>query len=167
MIDESALLETLASSKFWRQYLLKALGGDARIHLGVFLEPFLGAVLRGAKTVESRFSLKALPPYARVSPGDVLLLKKAGGPVVGICRVQDAWCYVLDRASWTEIRQRFEQSLCLGSSDFLEKRRNATFATLMRLDQVLAFPPIPVMKRDRRGWVIVRDVPASLSLPLT
>src|SRR5215210_2794220 len=61
------------------------------IHLAVFVEPFLDYVLDGSKTVESRFSVNRCAPFGKVSPGDMVLLKRAGGPVVGIARVRTVW----------------------------------------------------------------------------
>lgn len=126
------------------------------IHLAVFVEPFLGYVLDGSKSVESRFSVNRCAPYGRVHRGDVLLLKRAGGGVVGIARVVTVWFYHLDEASWSMIRETFSAALRAQDPDFWEKRRNATCATLMRIDRVLAFKPIRWEKRDRRGWVVLQ-----------
>jgi hypothetical protein len=165
MIDESGLEAALQGHAFWHDYF-----GDMyrrrtnSVHLAVFIDPFLGFVLDGTKTVESRFSTKAVPPYRRVAEGDILLLKRSGGPVEGICRVADVWFYVLSPRTWAEIKNRFAEALCLGGSDFLDQRASASFATLMRLDCVLTLPPLPVAKRDRRGWVILQK-PTSESNP--
>ena len=73
----------------------------------MFVQPFLGYVLDGSKTVESRFSVKRCAPFEKVSQGDVVLLKGAGGPVVGIARVRTVWSFDLDETSWGVIRERF------------------------------------------------------------
>jgi hypothetical protein len=39
------------------------------------VEPYLGYILEGKKTIESRFSKPLIPPYRRVALGDVVLLK--------------------------------------------------------------------------------------------
>src|SRR4051794_2549682 len=125
------------------------------IHLAVFVEPFLGYVLDGSKTVESRFSVNRCAPFGRVKQGDALLLKKAGGPVVGIARVRSVWSYELDESSWTLIRAQFAMALRAQDPEFWERRRGASFATLMLIDRVLALGPVRWEKRDRRGWVVV------------
>ncbi|OAI51261.1 hypothetical protein AYO44_05010 [Planctomycetaceae bacterium SCGC AG-212-F19] len=127
------------------------------VHLAVFVEPFLGYVLDGSKTVESRFSINRCAPFGKVSPGDVVLLKRAGGPVVGIARVRTVWSYELDESSWAVIRKRFAKALRAQAPEFWERRRGATYATLMLIDQVLALEPVKWEKRDRRGWVVVRS----------
>jgi hypothetical protein len=128
------------------------------IHLAVFVEPFLGYVLDGSKTVESRFSVNRCAPFGKVSQGDVVLLKRAGGPVVGIARVRSVWSYELDESSWAVIRERFAKALRAQDPAFWERRKGAAYATLMLLDQVLALDPVEWEKRDRRGWVVVRSV---------
>src|SRR3954453_16131391 len=80
------------------------------IHLAVFLEPFLGYVLNGSKTVESRFSVNRCAPFGKVHQGDVVLLKRSGRPVVGIARVQTVWSYHLDQSSWVFIRKHFAEA---------------------------------------------------------
>ncbi len=128
------------------------------IHLAVFVEPFLGYVLDGSKTVESRFSVNRCAPFGKVSKGDVILLKKAGGPVVGIARVQTVWSYQLDDSSWGLIREQFAKALRVQYPEFWERKRGASYATLMLIDHVLALEPVEWEKRDRRGWVVVRSV---------
>jgi hypothetical protein len=128
------------------------------IHLAVFVEPFLRYVLDGSKTVESRFSVNRCAPFGKVSQGDVVLLKRPGGPVVGIARIGTVWSYELDEASWAVIRDRFASALRAQDSEFWQRRRGASYATLMLLDKVLALEPIEWEKRDRRGWVVVRSM---------
>src|SRR5437867_4139305 len=81
------LLRAVKGHAFW-EARLRGLCTDKRtafsLHLAVLLEPYLGYVLEGRKTVESRFSAVRCPPYRRVQSGDVVLLKSSGGPVEGI-----------------------------------------------------------------------------------
>jgi hypothetical protein len=129
------------------------------LHLAVFVEPFLGYVLDGSKTVESRFSINRTPPYGKVCQGDTILLKRSGGPVVGLARVQTVWSYDLNEESLRFIRERFARALCAQDPGFWKQKASAAFATLMAIHQVLAFGDIPWAKRDRRGWVVVQEPP--------
>ena len=97
-------------------------------------------------------------PFGKVSQGDVVLLKRAGGPVVGIARVRTVWSYQLDESSWEVIREQFAKALRAQDPEFWERRRGASYATLMLIDHVLALEPVEWEKRDRRGWVVVRSV---------
>jgi hypothetical protein len=134
------------------------------IHLAILVEPYLQFILEGRKTVESRFSVHRCAPYDRVHRGDVVLLKRSGGPIVGVCQVANAWFYELDPRSWRNIRKEFTQALCAQDPSFWKAREKAAFATIMRLQHVLAISPIHCMKRDRRGWVILQQGTSQLDL---
>src|SRR4051812_35147783 len=127
------------------------------IHLAVFVEPFLGYVLDGSKTVESRFSATRCASFGKVRKDDLLMLKRAGGPVVGLARVRTVWSYRLHESSWKLIREQFTEALRAQAPDFWSQRSGASFATLMSIDRVVAIKPLEWEKRDRRGWVVVRS----------
>jgi hypothetical protein len=125
------------------------------IHLAIFVEPFLAYMLDGTKTIESRFSVTRQAPYRRVRTGDVILLKRVGGPVVGLCRVGQAWFYNLDMESWAYIREHFARAICAQDPDFWKARESASYATLFQVKNVLPFEPVNWPKRSRQGWVVV------------
>ena len=54
-----------------------------RVHLAIFQQPFLDRILEGKKTIESRFSKVKCSPYGVVDIGDLVLMKKTGGLVLG------------------------------------------------------------------------------------
>lgn len=126
------------------------------IHLAIVLEPYLEFILDGSKSVESRFSRNGCAPYGRVAAGDIVLLKRSSGPVVGMCMVSDVWDYRLTPNTLSEIKDRFGSAIC-AQDGFWEDRRDAAFATLMRIDGARPLPDLAVPKRDRRGWVVLRD----------
>ncbi len=125
----------------------------SHLHLAIFVEPYLTYILEGKKTVESRFSSVRCAPYDKVQAGDVILLKKAGGPVSGVCRASSAWFYEINRSSLTEIRREFAQQICPAEPDFWSARKDTCFATLISLSDVKRLQEFSVRKRDRRGWV--------------
>lgn len=153
------LRAAVSSDRTWEQVLgppgrqLPACG----VHLAVFVAPYLGYVLDGSKTVESRFSVNRCAPFGKVRAGDVLLLKRTGGPVVGLARARAVWSYHLDTATWREIRERFATALRAQDPTFWEQRRSAAYATLLLLGDVLEVTPVQWAKRDRRGWVVLHD----------
>jgi hypothetical protein len=126
------------------------------LHLAVLVEPYLSFILDGRKTVESRFSVRPMPPYGCVDEGDVVLLKESGGPVVGAFTASSAWHYRLDPASWAELREEFTRAIC-AQDGFWESRAAAEYATLIRITEVRHLAPVAVPKRDRRGWVVLAD----------
>jgi hypothetical protein len=130
---------------------------DNSIHLAVFIEPYLRFVLEGKKTIESRFSVHRHAPFEQVRKGDLVVLKQSSGPICGVCRVSHAWYYHLDPTSWSEIEQ-FATALCMDDSEFWAKKRGASFATLIRIEDVVRIPEFSISKIDPRGWVVLKDV---------
>ncbi len=145
---------------FWQQRLSETLLDSPfanDIHLAVFVGPYLELILEGRKTVESRFSSRRCAPYQRVRSGDILLLKRSSGPVVGLCEVGSVWFYRLDAESWQIIKTEFAQALCVQDPSFWENRQHASYATLMRIQHVCPIAPTKFVKYDRRGWVRLTD----------
>jgi hypothetical protein len=128
------------------------------IHLAVLVEPYLSLILQGKKTIESRFSLNRHAPFEQVQRGDVIILKKSSGPVQGICRVADAWFYHLDPDTWPEI-ERYASALCMDDSPFWKQKRGASYASLMRIEEIVRVPNFEIDKLDPRGWVVLRPGP--------
>ncbi|MFC1970056.1 hypothetical protein ACFLVV_02430 [Chloroflexota bacterium] len=87
----------------------------------------------------------------------MVLLKESGGNIVGLCLIAHAWFYELDINSWYTIREGFAKALCAQDPDFWDKRKAASFATLMKLHEVRKISPIKISKTDRRGWVVLHS----------
>lgn len=149
----------VGQDSFWQDYLVQYAVKSpppVSVHLAILVEPYLQYVLDGKKTVESRFSVRQSPPYGSVKDGDVLLLKRVSGPIVGLCQVATVWSYRLDPESLSELRAEFAAAICAQDPEFWNERSSASFATLMRLQNVRPISPVHVKKRDRRGWVVLR-----------
>jgi len=152
------LRQRVSNDSFWSREIDRledAQKPRTALHLAVFVEPYLQFVLDRRKTIESRFSCTRCAPYGSVRPGDVLLLKRSGGPVVGICQVTGVWYYELDPGSWSTIRSGFAEQLCISDPAFWSAKKHASYASLMRIEHARDFDPLPIAKRDRRGWVIL------------
>jgi hypothetical protein len=158
VLFRDGLQSAVKGDTFWKSHIDSIMQGPAPfgLHLAVFIEPYLKYILEGKKTVESRFSERRVVPYGSVRRDDVILLKRSGGPIVGLCRASDIWYYELDPRSWREIRAGFSQMLCAQDPDFWSQRETAEFATLIRLTNVLKISPVKYAKNDRRGWVILK-----------
>src|SRR5262245_47413173 len=158
LVDE--VQAVVQGDPFWESYLTQLVSqrySPFALHLAILVEPYLQFILDARKTVESRFSARRRAPYESVRRGDVVLLKRSGGPLLGISQIADVWFYRLDPKSWKTIRAEFTAALCAQDPDFWKQRRHASFATLMRLQHVRSITPITCAKRDRRGWVILQS----------
>lgn len=154
---------------FWEDRLAKVIHDDtnsAGLHLAIFREPYLSYVLDGSKSIDSRFASIRVAPYGQVYAGDIVLLKKSGGPAIGLCEISNVWFYSLDVDSWNYIRDEFSERLCAQDPEFWEDRKHASYATLMQLAYVRSIQPVGVPKKDRRGWAVLRSTlnPSGLQL---
>jgi hypothetical protein len=143
----------------WIDRLKIALGGNAHVgvHLGVFVEPFLEAILDGRKTIESRFGIHRCTPFEKVKRGDIIFLKRSGGPVVGLALAGDASYYELTPNVLGELRDQFATQLYAEDDDFWAARVDKRFASLIEIDDTVKIDSMAVDKRDRRGWVTYID----------
>jgi hypothetical protein len=123
------------------------------VHVAVFVEPYLSAVLDGRKTMESRFGLTRQPPYNCVDDGDIILLKRSGGPVVGIAEAGPTRSYNLSPNIVRNLREKFADQLFAYDEEFWLARRNKNYATLIEIKGKVGIDAITIPKRDRRGWV--------------
>lgn len=151
-MDSESLLEQIRDriiDPHWKGAL-----DSGTVHLAVLIEPYLGYILDGRKTIESRFSKNRSPPYGSVSVGDTVLLKRSGGPVVGAFRVADVISYDIGPGDLQEIKDGYGAALCV-DRNFWRQKSGARFATLMKIKMPVSFEPVTVEKKDRRGWVVL------------
>lgn len=126
---------------------------DVGVHLAIFVEPYLTAVLEGRKTIESRFAVTRRPPYHCVERNDYILLKKSGGPITGLALARSTKFYRLSPTVLAEIRRKFARQLFAMDEEFWRARADKLYATLIELEDPVEIEPFCIEKRDRQGWV--------------
>ena len=151
------LRRELDQNPFWAGKLSPATESAFTLHLAVLREPYLRFILEGKKTIETRFAKRRCAPFEQVEKGDVIILKRSPGPLVGVCVVEAAWFYRLDAKSLALIKSKFGPAICPADSSFWEERKEASVATLMLIGQVARISPIETGKKDRRGWVVISE----------
>lgn len=135
--------------------------GCAAIHLVVMREPYLGRVLAGTKTIESRFLRVRAAPYGVVAPGERLLLKRAGGPVVAEATAAAVRQYADLTPDQIDALLKEHASGLRLDDDFAARARGCRYAVLIWLADVRRLAaPLRVEKRDRRAWVRLDDIGA-------
>jgi hypothetical protein len=158
---------SLCADKSWQLKLDRLDAGAGRrvgVHLAVFAEPFLGHILSGAKTVESRFSTHRAAPFGAVTVGDIVLMKGVAAPVVGVFEVGSVLCLRLRGDELPTLRERFSAAMCADAAEFWSERSGARYASFLGVTEVRGVAQVPCPKRDRRGWVVLRAATSQLSL---
>jgi hypothetical protein len=155
-MNSGGILEAIYDqlNKQWRGVMDDA----PNIHLAFFREPYLQWILDGKKTIESRFSMNRVLPWGKVENGDVVLLKRSGGPIVGLFVVErgERWS-VLSDGGWNILRAYSDE---IGADEaFWEERKHKRYAILLWICQVRRLIPIDIDKvsGDRRAWIVLRE----------
>ncbi len=151
----SKVRSALPENSKWKAILASS---DAlvQVHLAVFVEPYLSLISDGKKTIESRFSKNCIAPFNAVNVGDIILLKRSGGGIAGICLVEKAWFYRLVPGTLKEIRSLFAGGICPAGTSFWDDRKDSSYCSLIWVCNFTKLPDIPFSKADRRGWVILK-----------
>lgn len=144
---ERALLRDLA--------VLMELPASVGVHLAYMVQPYMGRVERGEKTIESRWYKQRRAPFGEVFVGDVIVWKASGGPIRG-------WSIVVDVVEHTG-RPASEVVAEAGPALGVDEGFAATVADRPQVLLVGLGPfhaidaaHVVVGKRDRRGWVVLR-----------
>ncbi|MEI6044449.1 MAG: ASCH domain-containing protein [Chloroflexota bacterium] len=122
----------------------------------------LEKILSGKKTIESRFSrLKSLP-FGQVGECDVIYFKLSGGPIMGKAQVAKVEEYEnLTPGLVSGLAKRYQSELAI-SEDFLVRKLESRFATLIFLKQVEQCEPWGYKQEGRAGWIVL---PPGTELP--
>lgn len=129
------------------------------IHLAIFREPYLSLLLSREKTLESRFSKNRIGPFNRVRKGDLVVVKKSGGLVVGFFVAGEVKYFDnVDRRLLKEIELAHGEAICSSyDSNFWLDREVSNYISLVEVREIMEVVPFRIDKRDRSGWSIVRE----------
>lgn len=125
---------------------------NKRIHLGIFVEPFLTYMLDGKKTIESRFSKKKILPFEKISKEDIVLVKKSGGKIVAYFTIKEVLFFDLQNYSIDVIKTKYNKELCV-DDDFWVKKENSRYATLIKIDKLVELKPFSINKKGMQTWI--------------
>jgi hypothetical protein len=124
------------------------------LHLAIFSPGFIGKIFTGQKTYDGRFSQIRCAPFGAIEKGDLVLMKKSGGPIVGYFVAGKVQFFEnLDTKKLQEITSNYKDELSIPKS-FQSKKRNSKYLTLIKIKRPTKFRiPVIVKKRDLSGWV--------------
>lgn len=125
-------------------------------HVAILLRPYLQMMLDGRKTIESRFTLRPLPPYRRISAGDTIFFKASAGPYMAKAKAKRV--EFLDRLTvgrMREIYRRYNRSIC-GTPDFWTSKKYSRYGTLIWLSSIEATVHGPELAPSRGlAWFVL------------
>lgn len=124
-------------------------------HLVILKKHYLEAILRGQKTIESRFSKARPRVFKRILPGDKLFLKLSSGPVCARAIVDGVKNFEnLTPGKMQEIKRRYNRQI-KGGDEYWKSKADCKFGFLVQLKDVHPIHPVRIRKKDWRAWVVL------------
>lgn len=144
--------------------LVDRVAAENTVHMAILQQPYFALLNEGRKTIESRFNPKRAAPFGRVAVGDLVLLKETGRPITNYFFVASSISLDLADIPIEYVREQYGAGIQAQDEDAFWKQRAASrYATLLEVGERGAVAPLPVVKKDQRGWVtFTRDDEQSL-----
>lgn len=133
--------------------------GGIGIHMAVFNEPFLSAIIEKRKTIESRFSINRISPFRRIYKGDLVILKQTAGNVIGFFLCGNIQFWVKRKGeSFEELESKYGKSICtFYDTNFWRNREGSRYGTLIEIEESHLLKSFSISKQDRTSWVILKE----------
>jgi hypothetical protein len=124
------------------------------LHLAIFTPGFIEKIFTGKKTLDGRFSNIRCMPFGSIEKGDLVLMKKSGGPIIGYFIAGNIQFYSdLIPLKLKSIVDRYWDELAL-TKEFWQERKKSRYLTLIHIRKPTKFRfPISVKKSNLSGWV--------------
>lgn len=127
------------------------------IHLAIVNEPYLKYILQGKKTIESRFTKNCVSPYKKISPNDIVLMKRAGQSVGAYFIVSNVIYFESTPEVLNNLKETYSEQIC-ADEDFWKVREGKKYITLIQIKEIKKLKEsIVVEKKDKRGWVTINN----------
>lgn len=125
-------------------------------HLAIFNVADAQKIFSGKRKVEGRFSQIKIAPFAKVSAGDIVLVKVGGEKIIGQFSVDRVLYFDHPRPEeFNQIKRKYGKDLSLSATFWLDKEK-INYITLMFIKTVNKFiVPPQIAKKDLRPWVVL------------
>lgn len=124
------------------------------LHLAIFSSGFIGKIFTGVKTYDGRFSEIKCAPYNQIEKGDLVLMKKSGGPVVGYFLAGKI--INIENPNKKNLKPQINMTwdnLALDKK-FWSRKKKSKYATLIQIKKPTKFRiPVVVKKKSLSGWI--------------
>lgn len=125
-------------------------------HLAIFDPETIDLIFSGKKKIEGRFSQIKIPPFGKVSAGDVILIKISGEKIIGQFTIDRVFYFDHpQKDELEEIKRKYGKGLALAKTFWFD-REKVNYVTLMFIKSVSKFIIAPqVPKKDLRPWMVL------------
>lgn len=128
------------------------------VHVAILKQSYIRAILSGRKTIESRLSKTARPPYRAVKAGQRIFFKASGRAFMATAVAgRTHYEQELTPQRVDALRARFGHRVCAEAA-YWQSKRGCRFASLIELDAVEAIDVGPgYRKSPYRAWFVLAD----------
>lgn len=128
---------------------------DKRVtHIAIFVGDAIEKILSGKKTVEGRFSVSKIAPYGKVKKEDIILLKKAGGEIIGQAEVDNVLYFDnLDGQKIGKLRKEHGEEMRMDDNFWQDKQKSRCASIIFLKSPRRYLTPLSYHKLDRRAWL--------------
>jgi ASC-1-like (ASCH) protein len=126
-------------------------------HLVILRRGYLEAVLKGQKTIESRFTVNRRAYWNKILYGDRLFIKQSSGPVCATAKVTKVRYYEnLTPEKIERLKSQYNQQI-QGTDEYWRSKRDCRYGVLVWVGKVKPIEPVWIDKRDWRAWVVLSE----------
>ncbi len=140
------------------------------IHVAILKWPYIRMILDGQKTIESRLTKIARPPYRRIQAGDHIYFKASSGPFMAKAVADKVSFYdSLTPRKINALRRHFNRFVC-GDDSYWQSKCDSRYATLITLRKVTPITKGPNIPPSRGlAWFVLdqADDPKMFQVALT
>ncbi len=125
------------------------------LHLAIFTSGFINKIFTGQKTIDGRFSKIRCMPFKSIEKGDLILMKKSGGPITGyFISGKVKFFSDINENKLKSIVKKYWDELALTKNFWNSKKKNTKYLTLIGIKKPTKFRiPVAVKKKGLSGWI--------------
>jgi ASC-1-like (ASCH) protein len=127
-------------------------------HVAILQPRYLKLILQGKKTLESRLTLKRLPPWNVAHAGQTIYFKQTSGPFR--CKAVIQRVHSFDNLTpqlIQQIKARFNDGI-LGDDTYWSQKQRCRYATIIELSDVTLVTEGPAFPRSHGlAWFVVEE----------
>ena len=127
---------------------------QTHFHLAIFAEPFLSCIYSGEKTLESRITRNRIAPWGKVSPGDIVFVKRSSGPVEAFFTAGNVTQFDLAQTPLKQLRDQYSMELCANEA-FWQSKQHCRYAVLMQITNLTRILPFSIDKKGMQTWLVL------------
>lgn len=140
------------------------------VHVAILKWPYIGLILDGSKTMESRLTKTARSPYQKIKPGERIFFKASSGPYLATAVADTVAFYdKLTPRKVAALSKHFNKKI-RGQPDYWKAKRDSRYATLITLRGIKPTATGPKIPPSRgKAWFVLdsESSPKSFQVILT